>query len=163
MTKEEAQDILRVRVVLEGMAAGLAAESITAAEIVRLERCEIELERAVRKRRVPEAVEHNLKFHLGVCRASRSATLISVIEALYLRYAPRIYTVIPRLPGRSREQTQYVHTYHQATLDALRRADAKAAQRAMEADLTDALRRESMHEPDVPHEARKAARQPRRK
>jgi DNA-binding GntR family transcriptional regulator len=143
LSPDEARDILRVRVVLEGMAASLAAETITAAEIVKLEQCELELERAVRRKQLPEAVQHNLKFHIGISRASRSKTVVSLIEALYLRYAPRIYTTMRRLPGNPAKQVHYIHTYHAAILAALRRADPQAARQAVEADLLDALRLES--------------------
>src|ERR1700733_12163727 len=91
LTQAEALDILRVRTVLEGTAASLAAKEITAAEIYELEKHELKLERAVKRRRWREAVQLNLKFHLGVCRASRSPTLVSLIEALYLRAAPRVH------------------------------------------------------------------------
>jgi DNA-binding GntR family transcriptional regulator len=147
LTSAEAHDIFRVRCVLEGMAAGLAADLITAREIVQLERFELELERAVRNKQLAEAVEHNLRFHLGICRASRSETIVSVVEALYLRYAPRTYTVMRLLPGSSIAQANFVHVHHTAILDALRRADAIGVRTALEADFSDSLRLESMHEP----------------
>lgn len=143
LSSDEARDILRVRVVLEGMAASFAAEAITASEIVQLEHCELELERAVQKKQLSEAVQHNLKFHIGISRASRSETVVSLIEALYLRYAPRIYTTMRRLPGNSAQQVDYIRTYHEAILAALRRADPQAARQAVEADLLDTLRLES--------------------
>ena len=146
LTSEEARDIFQVRCVLEGMAAGLAANLITAREIVQLERFELELERAVRNKQLSDAVEHNLRFHLGICRASRSETIVSVVEALYLRYAPRTYTVMRLLPGSSITQAKFVHVHHTAILDALRRADARGARAAIEADFSDSLRLESMHE-----------------
>jgi DNA-binding GntR family transcriptional regulator len=146
LTSEEARDIFRVRCVLEGMAAGLAADLITVREIVQLERFELELERAVRNKQLADAVEHNLRFHLGICRASRSETIVSVVEALYLRYAPRIYTVMRLLPGSSITQANFVHAHHTAILDALRRADARGARAAIEADFAGSLRLESMHE-----------------
>jgi DNA-binding GntR family transcriptional regulator len=148
LTSEEARDIFRVRCVLEGMAAGLAADLITAREIVQLERHELELERAVRNKHLANAVEHNLRFHLGICRASRSETIVSVVEALYLRYAPRTYTVMRMLPGSTSSQVSYIHSHHTAILEALRRADAAGARAAVDADFADALRVESQHDND---------------
>lgn len=147
LSQAEALDILRVRAVLEGTAAGLAAREITAAEIRELERYELELELAVKKRRFPEAVQLNLKFHLGVCRASRSNTLFSLIEALYLRAAPRVHRNIRLIPGDAAAQTEYVRAAHAAILDALRRADSKEAQKAMEADINLAAGLETQSDP----------------
>jgi DNA-binding GntR family transcriptional regulator len=163
LTSEEARDIFRVRCVLEGMAAGLAADLITAREIVQLERHELELERAVRNKDLANAVENNLKFHLGICRASRSETIVSVVEALYLRYAPRTYTVMRLLPGSTASQVNFIHSHHAAILEALRRADAVGARAAVEADFSDALRLESQHESAgdagvMPHEFDKSVR-----
>jgi DNA-binding GntR family transcriptional regulator len=146
LTAEEAQDIFRVRRVLEGMAAGLAADFITAREIVQLERCELELERAVGKRQLALAVECNLRFHLGICRASRSATIISVIEMLYLRYAPRTHRVMRLLPGPTASQVSFMHAHHGAIMDALRRADAEGARAAVDADYADAAGLELLDE-----------------
>ncbi len=151
LSKAEALDILRVRAVLEGTAASLAAKEISGGEIQELERLELELELAVKRRRLPEAVQLNLKFHLGVCRASRSQTLVSLIEALYLRAAPRVHRSTRLLPGDAADQTQYVRKRHAAILDALRRADPKGAQQAVEADISDVMNLESLPDPAAQH------------
>lgn len=150
LSQEEALDILRVRAVLEGTAAGLAAREITAAEIQELERYEMELESAVKKKRTAEAVQLNLKFHLGVCRASRSGTLVSLIESLYLRAAPRVHRNTRLLPGDAAAQAQYIRSRHAAILDALRRAHPKDAQQAMEADISDVIELELLPDPTDP-------------
>ena len=147
LSQAEALDILRVRAVLEGAAAGLAAKAITATEIRELERHELELELAVKKRRFSQAVQFNLKFHLGVCRASRSETLVLLIEALYLRAAPRVHRNIRLIPGDAADQTEYIRAAHAAILDALRRADPKDAQKAMEADINGAVKLEIQSDP----------------
>jgi DNA-binding GntR family transcriptional regulator len=162
LSKAEALDILRVRAVLEGTAASLAAKEITAAEIQELERYELELENAVKKKRLPESVQLNLKFHLGVCRASRSETLVSLIEALYLRAAPRVHRNTRLIPGDAAHQTQYIRTRHAAILDALRRADSKGAQQAIEADISDVMNLEALPDPAAQHAEPKAQKRPRR-
>lgn len=146
LTADEARDIFRVRCVLEGMAAGLAAKLITAREIAQLERYELQLERAVRTKQLAQAVEYNLMFHLGICRASRSATIVAVVEALYLRYAPRTHRVMHLLPGPTATQVSFMQAHHGAILDALRRADAEGARAAVDADFSDALHLESLHD-----------------
>jgi DNA-binding GntR family transcriptional regulator len=168
--KMEAQDILRVRVVLEAMAAGLAAESITGAELRELERCELKLEHAVRKKQLAEALQHNLTFHLGICRASRSDTIVSTIESLYVRYAPRMYMVMRHLPDLAAGQIHHVHMHHEAVLDALRRANPTDARAAIEADLADAMRLDSLFElptqdaaPELPGRSRRPLHAPARR
>jgi DNA-binding GntR family transcriptional regulator len=111
---------------------------------------------------LPESVQLNLKFHLGVCRASRSETLVSLIEALYLRAAPRVHRSTRLIPGDAAHQTLYVRTRHAAILDALRRADSKGAQQAIEADISDVMNLEALPDPAAQQPEPKAQKRSRR-
>ncbi len=137
LSAEQALDIFRVRVVLESMAAGMAAERITAREIEELEGFESQLERALEKGQLATAVQANMHFHLGLYRASRSETLVTLIEALYLRYAPTVYTAVRLVPGSKSEKALFIREHHAGLLDALRRKDSRAAKAALKRDLED--------------------------
>jgi DNA-binding GntR family transcriptional regulator len=143
LTPSQARDIFRVRFLLEGLAAELAASNITANEIKELEGYERDLERALKRDQVPIVVRANIQFHLSLYRASRSETVVALIEALYLRYAPSLYRVLESLPGPVADRTVFVHAHHSEILNALHSRNSVAARKALEADLVDVLSEES--------------------
>jgi DNA-binding GntR family transcriptional regulator len=142
LSSDQARDIFRARRALEGIAAELAASEITSAELRQLAEHEADLEAALRKRDLEKAVRHNIQFHLQMYRASRSETLVTLIEALYLRYAPTLYIVMDLIPGRNAEKTLFVRQHHIAILTALNAHDGRAARAALERDLSDAIQLE---------------------
>ncbi len=146
LTRDQATDIFQVRTTLEGLAAALAAEVITEAEIAELEGYERAIESAVRKRRIAEAVKYNLKFHIGICRASRSVTTVALVEALYLRYSPMMFNAVRALLAKKAGGSSLViRRHHQQILDGLRRHDPIRTRRALENDLNETLALEGFH------------------
>ncbi len=137
LSDEEARDVLRARLVLEGLAAELAAARITEEEIALLEQCERESEQALERGQTQKGVKASIQFHLTLNRASGSQTLVDLIEALYLRYAPRVYTNMLLIPSRRGMRARFVHDHHSLIIAALRRRDQKAARRALERDMRD--------------------------
>ena len=142
LTDDEARDVLRARFVLEGLAVELAAARVTGAEIARLEKCERAVEEALERGRVHQAVKANIKFHLMLYRTAGSETLVDLIEALYLRYAPKVYTNMELLPAGRALRVRFVHDHHSAIIAALRKHKPKEARRALEKDLKDAWKLE---------------------
>lgn len=137
LTDEEARDVLRARFVLEGLAVELAAVRITHAEIARLEECERASEEALKRGQIHRGVKASLQFHLMLYRASGSQTLVDLIEALYLRYAPKVYTNMLLLPAGRGVRARFVHDHHSVIIAALRKGDKKGARRALERDMKD--------------------------
>jgi DNA-binding GntR family transcriptional regulator len=137
LTDDEARDVLRARFVLEGLAVELAAARITNADIARLEECERESEDALERGQTHKGVKASLQFHLMLYRASGSQTLVDLIEALYLRYAPKVYTNMLLLPAGRGVRARFVHDHHSVIIAALRKRDKKAARRALEKDMKD--------------------------
>lgn len=135
LSPAQLEDLYRARVALEGMAAELASQNVTTRELHELESYEAIMERALERNRLSDAVRANLEFHFLLYRASRSETLIALIEALYLRYAPSLYTVIETLPGGGANRSMLAHAQHSAILEALRKRDPAAARTALESDL----------------------------
>ncbi len=139
LSDEQARDIFRARLLLEGTAARLAAEKITAPEIEELEGHEAQLEKCLEKGKLADALRANVQFHLALYRASRSEILVTLIEVLYLRYAPTVYMSIRLVPGSNAERAKIVREHHTALLEALRRRDSRATHQALKRDLTDFL------------------------
>jgi DNA-binding GntR family transcriptional regulator len=139
LTASQERDIYRVRYVLEGMASELAAAAITDQEIGQLESYEAKLKSAIERQAIAEAHCANVQFHLTLYRASGAEILIELIEAIYLRYAPSLYTVLDRLPVGNERRAAFVHTHHLAILDAARRRDPAGVRQALERDLSDAV------------------------
>jgi len=142
LTDGEARDVLRARFLLEGLAVELAAARITTAEIAALQRCEREAEDALKRDQTHQGVKAALQFHLMLYRASGSQTLVGLIEALYLRYAPKVYTNVLLLPAGHGTRARFVHDHHSLIIAALRKRDKKAARRALEKDMKDAWKLE---------------------
>ena len=82
---QAAQDAVEIRAMLEGYAAQLAAAKIGAAELQRLEALAARIEQV---RAAPasaagnDAASLSLEFHLALCRAARSETLMSLLRLL---------------------------------------------------------------------------------
>lgn len=139
LTADQARDLFRVRLALEGLAVELAATRISARELRELAMLERQLEEALRARDLTRAVVTNIRFHFTLYQASGSETLVEMIESLYLRYAPMLYIVLEALPGGTPSQTLFVRDHHIAVLNAIRSGDAVGARRALENDLKAAI------------------------
>jgi len=137
LSDEEARDVLRARFVLEGLAVELAAARITSTEIAGLEECQRESEQALKRGQTHKGVKASVQFHLMLYRASGSQTLVDLIEALYLRYAPKVYTNMLLIPAGHGTRARFVHDHHATIIAALRNRDGKGARRALEKDMKD--------------------------
>jgi DNA-binding GntR family transcriptional regulator len=122
-------EIFQVREALEGMAARLAAERISEAEITDL-RALLAQHEAQIERDEGQAYfqrEGDLDFHYRIVQASRNARLIDLLcDDLY--YLVRVYRYRFGMPSR-RAPRAYVE--HQHILDALERRDGELAELLM--------------------------------
>ena len=123
--EEDLADLCVVREALEGLAGRLAAQSITRAELYRLEELYTETERAVRAGDVGRLAALNDEFHRVVWQASRNRYLARQLHQL----REFIFRVQGRTtldyPGRAVEMLRE----HRALLDAIRSADTETAER----------------------------------
>jgi DNA-binding GntR family transcriptional regulator len=130
VTVEEITETYEVRIQVEGYAARLAAERISARELNRLDRLDRDMQRACRRQseaddeRVLELTSLNAEFHLTIAEASRNRVLARTIKSLidtpvyaraYFWYAD------PRRNESVSEHTQMV--------ELLRARDAAACER----------------------------------
>ncbi len=124
MSLEEVEETFRIRAVLEGLAARLAAERATASSTAKLEAVLKRTEAFVDGRPTERLVDWNTRFHDGLIALSGSAQLQQLLQAIHdkiLRYR-RITLEV----GPARKQWLEEHW---AILQAIRDRDPDRAER----------------------------------
>jgi DNA-binding GntR family transcriptional regulator len=122
---EELLEAFPVRAALEALAARLAAERITKAELAELEQLLERMTKAARRGDAHDQSQANASFHATIVRAARNPTL----ERQWQMLEPysRTYLTVSR-PGID---LVFLSDRHVPILDALRGRDAAAAAHAM--------------------------------
>jgi DNA-binding GntR family transcriptional regulator len=125
-------ELVRIRMVIEGMAGIWAAEHITHEELELMETYCDEMSECVRRKDKSGAAEANQKVHFAIYVAARSKKLISLIEKLWMQNGPYLgllsWDVFVAGDG-----------FHRNMLKELRNRNGFAVQRLIETDLFDAL------------------------
>lgn len=129
-TPERADEIYRLRTVLEPMATELAAQRATDKQLTAMEQALEILDRAVSDGREKEVAELNARFHHAIYVAAGSPYLEEFIDRLW-NGVP--YQAIS-LAGRARSSSDQ----HHAIMDALRDGDAPRAADLMRAHISEA-------------------------
>lgn len=79
---QDVADILEIRAVLEGLAAKLAAERISAEELQELKDEVLLIEASLAADNIEEAIEADTKFHRNLIAASKNSRLIGIVSNL---------------------------------------------------------------------------------
>jgi DNA-binding GntR family transcriptional regulator len=132
LTASEFDEILRIRLMLEGMLAERAAPAVTSDDIAHLERLQDQIELNAHNR--TNFLELNQEFHFRFYAVANQPVTLNIVESLWLQAGPRLNNYLIRHGGRAALK------HHRALLKALRKWDGKAARAAIEADLMDAGR-----------------------
>lgn len=130
MTRERFENLLPVRINLEGLAVELAAARITPAELDTLQGCIERMEVALEQRDMPGYLSDNSLFHLTLYRACGNPVLLRLIESLWLQVGPffnRLFT--------EADLSLRLNDFHEDCCKALQAGDGKAARAAIEQDL----------------------------
>jgi DNA-binding GntR family transcriptional regulator len=125
------EDLRRVRLAVEGLAAELGASQATVDEVATLERVVKAEIQADEEMQVETSVALNLEFHFTLYRLSRSTILPSIIENLWLQVGPNIRRAAEVFDAREARGAKH----HLEMLDALRRNDAQGVRKAIEQDI----------------------------
>jgi DNA-binding GntR family transcriptional regulator len=120
----------RLRIMLEGEAAAVAAERASEDEIDRLAAIHARLEMAERDEDIPGCLEYNRAFHLTLVEMSHMATLNNFVETLWLRSGPILTALFPRAQPWQRGVYR-----HLDVLSALRARDAERTRSAIQNDI----------------------------
>jgi DNA-binding GntR family transcriptional regulator len=144
------QELTEIRLTVEGLAARRAAKHITREEFDALDRCTLEIERAVARTDFAAEAKANEHFHFVIYRAARSVELLRIIERLWLQMGPYLAWLIRQrtLPSRSHGARAFRH--HKAIVSGLRRGDPEKTEAALRADLNTATEVLLKHASDLP-------------
>ena len=140
LTVDKFLELRRIRLLLEGEAAALAAEKISARQLGACRTLIKKLE-ALDQERQGQFWALNQRLHFAIYEAAESPLLLSIIESLWLQIGP----LLTRIPiSRAVEDSADAH---KLLMNALERHDPTAARRALERDLTefDRARAERTH------------------
>jgi DNA-binding GntR family transcriptional regulator len=127
---EEAHDMLRVREVLEGLVAGLAAVRATPEQCARLRAIVAETGQAVKDDDVMHYSDLNRQFHELVIEAAGSPQAATSLDALHFPLV-KFQFQVTMVPGRKLENV----AEHRDVLRAIEARDADRAERAARAHI----------------------------
>jgi len=132
LTFRGVRDLLETRVLLEGIAARLAALRADAADITRLAELYEEALKAARDSTALDAfIEANQNFHLQIARMTRNRELEIMVRGVLERSIRLIYLAA----SRSKEVPRDIQTLLKPIVEAIRAGDPDAAHDSVVADI----------------------------
>lgn len=151
-SRERFEEIVAIRCSLEGLAATLAAERRTPADLREIERQARAFDKVMARDDPdgPRAVQANRHLHFAVYAAAASPTLYEMIEGLWLQVGPVLnFSITDALgsggrwwatPGPDGEASE-VHRWHRDLVVAIAAGDGETARTALVGDITQASRK----------------------
>ncbi|MFM0171275.1 GntR family transcriptional regulator [Paraburkholderia sediminicola] len=133
LSKEQFDDVLRVRLILEGQAAELGVPHLTAHDLGTLESLNTQMAQALRSADAKGYLDANEAFHLILYRAAGSPLLLELIETVWLQVGP-----ISNLLFGETLFADTLNDAHDDLLSAAKARDAAGVRRAIERDLNHA-------------------------
>lgn len=137
MSRRAFQELIELRLLLEGMAAAAGVEAITEREIDLAEAIIQVDANEGREWTLRDLLQVNYDFHFGIYRAARSVHLLPIIESLWLKMGP-MYSSLEHKWDTIKDEIANVENRHVEVIAALRARDSERTRRAVEADVRDA-------------------------
>lgn len=139
ITRARFQELVVIRLVVEGLAVETAATRITAAQLRTLAGLEQAFRReiALSQPDVNQIIQINKRFHFTAYAAAQMPVLMGLIEGLWLRIGPVLNLDLRNQGSRRRSDLPSV-TAHSALLQAMRAGDGVAARTALASDINSA-------------------------
>ena len=132
LTFRGVRDLLEARVLLEGVAARLAALRADTADVARLNELYEEALKAARDSIALDAfIEANQNFHLQIARMTRNRELEIILRGVLERSIRLVYLAA----SRSKEVPRDIETLLKPIVEAIRKGDPDAAHDAVIADI----------------------------
>ncbi len=131
LTPRDLDEIQRIRILLEGEAALLAAERITAQELQKLETIQQRFHKAAATDPREAAIQNRL-FHFGVLAAARAPLIAATVERMWVLMGPLLRRFHAEMPRRELGSSEHKHF---EILAALQVRDGRRAQAALQADI----------------------------
>ena len=131
LTSQEIRDLFSVRQALEMEAARAAVSSITAAELLCIEKLLALTARHLARKRIDDFVRVSREIHVSIVRASGNALLISLLVSLH----EQIQVLGYQLNARNHERSPQVLAENIAIVNALKQRDVGVLQAAIQTHL----------------------------
>jgi DNA-binding GntR family transcriptional regulator len=127
------RDLLETRIILEGIAAELAALRGEPQEIEQLDRCYVEALKAARSNHSLDAlIDSNQRFHCQIAGMSHNRELENLLRGVLERSIRLVYLAA----SSSRQVPKDVETLLKPVVDAIRKKDPAGARQAVTTDIT---------------------------
>ncbi len=128
LTAKEMEEALRLRVLLESMAAERACDLRPESEIPRLKQLLEGMQASVERPKI--YMRKNTQFHFSIYSHSDSPLLLEIIERLWARVGPYVYTY-----GVSTQNLSFAMKCHWEIFEAFRERDKLRIKEALRQDL----------------------------
>jgi DNA-binding GntR family transcriptional regulator len=126
------RDLLEMRIILEGIAAELAALRAEPGETAELESCYGEALRAARgAKSLDRLIESNQRFHLQIAKMSHNREFENLLRGVLERSIRLVYLAA----SGSKQVPKDIETLLKPIVDAIRRKNPAAARKAVTADI----------------------------
>jgi len=127
------RDLLETRIILEGVAAELAALRAEPEEIAILDACyQQALAAALQKKSLDALIESNQRFHLQIARMTHNRELENLLRGVL----ERSIRLVRLAATASKQAPKDMERLLKPIVEAIRKGDARAAQHAVAADIT---------------------------
>lgn len=130
------EEVTKIRLSLEGLAAYEAAGKATEDDISYLEDLQAQLNKALDEGRYPEVLRLNRLFHFHIYHLSGMKQLVAIIESQWLRIGPFLNRLYPEFAASKRGVAN-----HLWAIRGLTDGDPQTVKAAIESDLRDGFRR----------------------
>ena len=134
LSRKLVDDLIKVRILVEGEAALLAAKNSSLNTVQKLERIKVEEIELTRKSDIVKLKQNNQRFHFALYEACDNPILMEMIPPLWMRYAS-IFNVRRLLDGGDTEKGCFSH--HDEVIEAFKKGDAGTVRKAIIGDITD--------------------------
>ena len=134
MTPERFDELVRVRILLEGEAAERALPAIDANRLAQIRAHDARLERCLAQADAEGYMQANHAFHFAIYSAVPSTVLLPVIENLWLQFGPFMRLVYERLDMIG------LVDQHGRAIQAIEQGQGRELRAAIEADIGDGMR-----------------------
>jgi DNA-binding GntR family transcriptional regulator len=123
------EELAFARLTLEPHLASIACSSLKKNDIIRLEKIDSEINRAIDTGDVQRYLMNNYRFHFDLYEQAQSPILLAIVHSLWLRFGPSLRVVCGRFG------TSSLPDRHEEALAAMHAGDAAALARAVEQDI----------------------------
>jgi DNA-binding GntR family transcriptional regulator len=136
LTKTALDEVTSIRLVLEGLAARMAAENMSRQMVDELKALQPQINAALDAGNYSAALKANKAFHFTIYDAAQMPRLTAMIESLWVRIGPSLNDLYPEF-ATSRVGV----SNHMEAIAGLESGDQARVQAAIEKDIRDGYRR----------------------